>query len=140
MNFSCRSCWSAWGVTCTQGQHHQMLGWSGQGRSRTNLKLLSIMRVFLQESRCMFPQGFLASSEAIFSLGLLGLAGLSEVQTLTAIGQLHVSIGILMKFVINVTSRLGSLVARRNVLAYMGKSRCHRLNFAPLHNYTVCAI
>ena len=61
-------------------------------------------------------------------------------KSLGSIGQFHVSIGILMKFVINVTSRLGSLVARRNVLAYMGKSRCHRLNFAPLHNYTVCAI
>ena len=41
------------------------------------------------------------------------------------IGQLHVSIGILMKFVISVMSCLGSLVALRNVLAYMGKSRCH---------------
>ena len=58
----------------------------------------------------------------------------------TTIDQLHVSIGILMKFLINVTSRLGSLVARRNVLKYMGKSWCHRLNYAPLHKYTVCAV
>ena len=45
-----------------------------------------------------------------------------DVWSARVIGQLHVNIGILMKFFINVTSRLGSLVARKNVLKYMEKS------------------